>query len=84
MSRSLPTVRISMPWGLRSLVPEFDLGADHLRLSGCVPTGDATPAVAYGGNGIQFFLFPLRFIIELIEAPAHKHNFRSDALMGAC
>ncbi len=62
------------------LVPDLALGADHLRRNGCVPAGDARPAMAYGGNRIQFFISPLRFMIELIEAPAHKHNFRNDVL----
>ena len=49
--------------------------AETLRQQGCFPTGEAQPAVAYGGKSIQFFLSPLRFIIELIEAPGHRHLF---------
>jgi len=52
-----------------------DLGAhsEHLRQCGCAPTSIPKPAIAYGGLNIQFFLTPLRFIVELIEAPDHQH-----------
>ena len=33
------------------------------------------PAIAYGGRRIQFFVTPMRFIVELIEAPYHRHEF---------
>lgn len=49
--------------------------AEHLRQQGCFPAGDAQPAVAYGGRPVQFFMSPLRFIIEVIEAPGHQHSF---------
>jgi methylmalonyl-CoA/ethylmalonyl-CoA epimerase len=54
-----------------------DLGAAATRLekSGCFRTADPKPAIAYGGKRIQFFATPLHFIIELIEAPDHKHEF---------
>ncbi|ADV84269.1 VOC family protein [Terriglobus saanensis] len=57
------------------LVPNLESAADHLRTQGCFPTGDPMPAVAYGGQRVQFFLSPLRFMMELIEAPAHQHRF---------
>lgn len=43
--------------------------AARLRASGAVPLGPARAAKAFGGKAVMFFLTPLRFIIELIEAP---------------
>ncbi len=45
----------------------------HLESLGCHATGIAHPAVAYEGHLVQFFVSPLRFIIELIESPVHEH-----------
>lgn len=42
---------------------------------GCVATGPAHPAVAYGGRAVQFFVSPLRFMVELIEAPRHEYLY---------
>jgi methylmalonyl-CoA/ethylmalonyl-CoA epimerase len=49
--------------------------AERLRASGCAPTSEPKPAVAYGGRNVQFFVTPLRMIVELIEAPDHAHEF---------
>lgn len=57
------------------LTEDLDSAANHLVRNGCGPTGRPTPAVAYGGARIQFFVTPLRTIIELIEAPGHAHSF---------
>jgi methylmalonyl-CoA/ethylmalonyl-CoA epimerase len=43
---------------------------------GCVPIGDPKPAIAYGGQRIQFFMSPLNFVFELIEGIGHKHSFQ--------
>ncbi len=53
-----------------------DIAGESLRLrsSGCVAVTQPTPAVAYGGARVQFFLTKLRFIIELIESPDHTHE----------
>lgn len=51
--------------------------AERLRSAGCAPTSEPKPAIAYGGRPIQFFVSPLRFIIELIEAPDHAHRYLS-------
>jgi methylmalonyl-CoA/ethylmalonyl-CoA epimerase len=59
------------------LVDDLDKQAEHLQGNGCFMAGPAKPAVAYGGRRIQFFVSPLRFIIELIEAPDHQHRFVS-------
>jgi methylmalonyl-CoA/ethylmalonyl-CoA epimerase len=56
-------------------VPELAEAARHLREGGCFPVGPANPAVAYRGCLIQFFVTPLRFLIEVIEAPQHQHGF---------
>lgn len=57
------------------LVDDLDAGAEHLRDQGSGAASDPKPAIAYGGARIQFFVTPLRFIIELIEAPRHTHLY---------
>jgi len=57
------------------LVPDLAAGAAHMMAAGCAPTAEPKPAIAYGGAHIQFFVTPLRFIIELIEAPDHRHLY---------
>lgn len=56
-------------------VPSLAEAAEHLRASGCMPTGDSRPAIAFGGAPIQFFVSPDGILIELIEAPGHRHAF---------
>jgi len=60
---------------LAYLTPDLETSGNHLRASGCYPTGDPLPALAYHGRLVQFWLSPLRFIIELIEKPGHTHAF---------
>jgi methylmalonyl-CoA/ethylmalonyl-CoA epimerase len=60
---------------LAYLVPDLAIAAATLRSQGCVATGAPRPAIAYGGKSIQFFLTPLYFLMELIEAPDHEHAF---------
>jgi methylmalonyl-CoA/ethylmalonyl-CoA epimerase len=60
---------------LAYLTPSLEASGDHLRQSGCYPTGDPLPALAYQGRRVQFWISPLRFIIELIEKPGHIHPF---------
>jgi methylmalonyl-CoA/ethylmalonyl-CoA epimerase len=57
------------------LTADLSASATQLRAAGCHPTGGPQPAVAYGGHLIQFFVSPLRFLIELIEKPGHQHPF---------
>jgi methylmalonyl-CoA/ethylmalonyl-CoA epimerase len=57
------------------LVPDLNAAADRLGEARCDPTGEPKPAVAYGGRPIQFFISPLKIIIELIEAPNHTHAY---------
>ncbi|HEX4032107.1 MAG TPA: VOC family protein [Terracidiphilus sp.] len=54
-----------------------DLAAEQARLRavGVRPVAPAKPAVAYGGKRIQFFVSPMCFILELIEAYDHEHSF---------
>lgn len=49
-------------------VPNLDQAAADLRAARCFPLGAAQPAKAFSGRRVQFFMSPLRFIIELIEA----------------
>ena len=57
------------------LVPDLDAEAARVREIRCMPAGPAMPALAYGGRRVQFFVSPLYFIIELIEAPGHAHRY---------
>jgi methylmalonyl-CoA/ethylmalonyl-CoA epimerase len=57
------------------LVADLEAGAEHLLRSDSAPTGPPNAAIAYGGARIQFFVTPLNFIIELIEAPHHSHIY---------
>jgi methylmalonyl-CoA/ethylmalonyl-CoA epimerase len=57
------------------LVPDLTAGAQILRTGGAAPTSEPKPAIAYGGAHIQFFVTSARFIVELIEAPTHRHEF---------
>lgn len=47
----------------------------QLRTQRAMPVGPAAPAVAFGGASVQFFMTPLGFIIELIEAGTASHEF---------
>lgn len=55
------------------LTPDLVHAGLQLREQGCFPAGPPQPALAYGGAAIQFWLSPLRFVIELIEKPGHRH-----------
>ena len=57
------------------LVPDLAAGGAHLAAGGAARVSDPKPAIAYGGRPIQFFVTPLRFVIELIEAPDHEHAY---------
>lgn len=49
---------------------------ERMRSMGCVAAGKPRPAVAYGGRMVQFWVSPLRFMVELVEAPEHEHVYR--------
>ena len=57
------------------LVDDLAAAAARLRAARCVPAGPAKPAIAYSGRNIQFFVSPVRIIVELIEAPEHRHIY---------
>jgi methylmalonyl-CoA/ethylmalonyl-CoA epimerase len=59
------------------LVPDLQTARAHLCEGDCVPAGEAKPAIAYEGRMIQFFMTPLGFLVEAIEAPQHRHTFCS-------
>lgn len=65
------------------LVPDITAAGERLRRGGSAEMGPPRPAVAYGARRIQFFMTPLRFIIEIIEAPGHLHYFEPP-LQQAC
>jgi methylmalonyl-CoA/ethylmalonyl-CoA epimerase len=58
-------------------VADLAAQAGHMRNAGCAQTSDPKPALAYGGCRVQFFVTPLRFVVELIEAPGHEHRYFS-------
>lgn len=60
---------------LAYLTPDLACSGDHLRSQGCYPVREPQPALAYSGRLIQFWMSPLRFVIELIEKPGHRHVF---------
>jgi len=60
---------------LAYLTPNLEVSGERLRQAGCWPAGEPKPALAYEGRRIQFWMSPLRFVIELIEKPGHRHNF---------
>lgn len=57
------------------LIDDLSAGSAQMRRAGAVPVAPARPAVAYGGQRVQFFVSPLKMIIELVEAPEHRHQF---------
>ena len=57
------------------LVEDLDAAGARMTAQGCVAVAPSNPAVAYDGHRIQFFGTPLRFIVELIEAPNHHHSY---------
>jgi len=60
---------------LAYLVADLEQAAERLVNDDCVPISEPKPAIAYGGRRIQFFLTPLNMIVELIEAPDHRHDY---------
>jgi methylmalonyl-CoA/ethylmalonyl-CoA epimerase len=55
-----------------------DIAAEGARMeqAGCVVFTKPAPAIAFGGALIQFFYNgALGFIVELIEAPDHAHDY---------
>lgn len=57
------------------LTEDLKAEGERLRERGCIPTGSAQPAVAYGGRRVQFWITPLMFMVELVEAPGHEHTY---------
>lgn len=57
------------------LTPDLDVESRRLAEMGSIMAGPAKPAVAYGGARVQFWITPQRFMVELIEAPAHEHQY---------
>jgi methylmalonyl-CoA/ethylmalonyl-CoA epimerase len=60
---------------LAYLTPDLEASGERLRTAGCCATGEPQPALAYQSRRIQFWMSPLRFVIELIEKPGHRHPF---------
>jgi len=54
---------------------DLTAAGERQRAQGCLAAGDAKAAVAYGGKRVQFWISPLRFMIELVEAPEHRYAF---------
>lgn len=60
------------------LTPNLDDDAKELESKGSIMAGPPKPAVAYRGARVQFWISPQRFMVELIEAPAHEHVYRKN------
>jgi methylmalonyl-CoA/ethylmalonyl-CoA epimerase len=58
-------------------VGDLDAATRQLRSARALPTGPARTAAAFGGARVQFFLLPLGFILELIEAKDFTHEFEN-------
>ena len=56
-------------------VTDLSEAAARLARADCVPTSEPKPAIAYGGRRIQFFVTPLHFVVELVEAWQHRHEY---------
>ena len=52
---------------------DLQSSAAHLRTMGCFAASEPKPARAYDGALVQFWVSPLRFLIELIAKPDHTH-----------
>ncbi len=58
--------------------PDLAAAAAVLRRQGCIPLGRPAPAVAFGGQPVQFFLTPVRIILEVVQGQATVHRFELD------
>lgn len=67
--------RINVLNHLAYLVDDLAVSGTKLAAMEFVSVAAPKPAIAYGGRSIQFFVAPTRLIIELIEAPGHRHVF---------
>lgn len=61
---------------LAYICPNIAEAGAALRQARAVPLGPPKPALAFSGSPVQFFWSQLGFVIELIEAPGHRHDFR--------
>jgi methylmalonyl-CoA/ethylmalonyl-CoA epimerase len=59
--------------------PDLATAAGVLRGQGCIPLGRPAPAVAFGGQPVQFFLTPVRIILEVVQGAATVHRFEQGA-----
>ena len=57
------------------LVDDLAQSGALMMAAGGAPTSEPKPAIAYGGRKIQLFVTPLYLVVELIEAPDHRHVF---------
>jgi methylmalonyl-CoA/ethylmalonyl-CoA epimerase len=58
-------------------IPNLDEWQQRMRQYGWAKTSDPKPAIAYDGRRIQFFVSPVKHLIEVIEAWDHEHIFTS-------
>jgi methylmalonyl-CoA/ethylmalonyl-CoA epimerase len=61
------------------LVDSLDSEIARLREHRCMPLAEPKPAIAYNNQRIQFFISPMAFIFELIEAPGHRHAYTNQS-----
>lgn len=58
-------------------VPHLAEWQERMQKCGWARTSDPKPAIAYDNRLIQFFVSPVRLIIEVIEAWDHEHIYAS-------
>lgn len=56
-------------------VPDLREWQERMRQGGWARTAAPKPAIAYDGRHIQFFISPVRLVVELIEAWDHEHIY---------
>lgn len=56
-------------------VPDLQNWQVRMQEAGWARTSDPKPAIAYDGRLIQFFVSPVRLMIELIQAWDHEHIY---------
>lgn len=60
---------------LAYIAPDIKKTAQQLRLAGYFPLSRPTPAIAFNGASVQFFLSPFGFVLEIIEQTQYEHEF---------
>ncbi len=74
VSRALKR-RVNMLNHVGYLVDDLAREAARLQQAAFLPVSFAKSGIAFNDRLIQFFVSPARLMIELIEAPNHRHSY---------